>query len=456
MQQPAVFPRTARRAVGILRVSHVGDRSGESFVSPTDQRASIEAACTRERLELVGIREELDISGGNLLEKRPGLSAALRLIESGGADVMVVAYFDRLFRHLGVQREVLARVEAAGGTVLTVDAGVISTSTASRWLTSTVLGMVAEYHRLITGEKTAAAKSDAVRRGVPPFPLIPPGYRRGADGRLVVEPAEAAAVAEAFQLRADGASIFDVRDVLRQRGIERSYRATQLLLGSRIVLGEIHSGSIVNRNAHEPIVDRALWRKVQDVKLPRGPRAPSERLLARLRVLRCDKCSSLMGATYGYKQRGGPKYAKYVCGMRTECDAPAMISAAMIEAAVKARTKDLLEDISGSASPASNVAVAEAELTQQQALLDAAVAAFDGLDVQSARQRLLDLQDAVRLSADRVARLRAAAGPTRTFPAAGDWDRLTVDEWRGFVRVALREVRVRAGRGPDRVQFFEQ
>jgi DNA invertase Pin-like site-specific DNA recombinase len=454
MLQPATFPRTARRAVGIIRVSHVGDRSGESFVSPTDQRASIEAACTRERLDLIETREELDISGGSPLKKRPGLSAAVRLIESGDADVLVVAYFDRLFRHLGVQREVLDRVERAGGTVLTVDAGVISTSTASRWLSSTVLGMVAEYHRRITGEKTAAAKADAVRRGVPPFPLIPSGYRRGPDGRLVVEPTEAIAVTDAFRLRADGASIVQVREFLRARGIERSYRATQLLLSSRIMLGEIGSGKLVNPNAHEPIVERTLWRRVQEVKTPRGPRAPSERLLARLGVLRCDTCGSLMGATYGYKQRGGPKYPKYVCGMRTECPAPAMISATIIETAVWNRTVALLEPLRGSASPSSHVAAAEAELAQQQTLLDAKIIAFDGLDVQSARQSLFDQQAVVRRLEERVALLRAAAGPARTVDAAEP--RALLDERRALIRAALREVRVSAGRGLDRVQFFEQ
>jgi hypothetical protein len=193
---------------------------------------------------------------------------------------------------------------------------------------------------------------------------------------------------------------------------------------------------------------------VQEVKTPRGPRAPSERLLARLGVLRCDTCSSLMGATYGYKQRGGPKYAKYVCGMRTECQAPAMISATIIEAAVWSKTIALLETLHGSASPLSHVAAVEAELAQQQVLLDAIIIAFDGLDIQSARQRLLDQQAVVRRLEERVAIVRAAAGPARTIDASDP--RALLDERRALIRVALREVRVRPGRGPERVQFFEQ
>ncbi|HYW87944.1 MAG TPA: recombinase family protein [Chloroflexota bacterium] len=446
--------RPVRRAVGIVRVSKVGDRAGDSFISPLDQRHSITVACDREGIALVSVFEELDVSGGDPLTRRAGLSNALALIEQGNAEVLVVAYFDRLFRHLGVQREVLERVEQAGGTVLAVDAGEIRTDTASRWLSSTMLGMVAEYHRRITREKTNAARADAVRRGVPPFPNIVPGYRRGDDGHLVVHDAEAAHVVEAFLQRAAGASIFEVRDFLRTRGITRSYRATQTLLRSRMVLGEIRSGSLVNPNAHAPIVDRSLWQRVQSVRIPRGPHGDSERLLARLGVLRCGSCGALMGATYGYHQRGGKHYPKYRCGMAPECTAPAMISASLVEDAVVARVKQLLEDQSESASADMDVAEAEAEVELRQSRLDAAIDAFEGIDAAKARARLLDLQGALQQAEARLDRLRATATRTSvSLNAASDWDDLSIQGRRDLIRASIERVDVRPGRGLERISI---
>jgi DNA invertase Pin-like site-specific DNA recombinase len=87
-----------RRAIGIVRVSQIGGRDGESFASPAEQRDRIQAACERDGLNLIDVLEELDVSGGKPLEQRPGLGRAVGHIESGDADVIVAAYFDRLVR----------------------------------------------------------------------------------------------------------------------------------------------------------------------------------------------------------------------------------------------------------------------------------------------------------------------------------------------------------------------
>jgi DNA invertase Pin-like site-specific DNA recombinase len=91
-----------RRAIGIVRVSQTGGRAGESFVSPAEQRDRVAAACERDGLVLVETINELDVSGGTALERRPGLRCAVEAIEAGEADVMVAAYFDRLVRSLRV------------------------------------------------------------------------------------------------------------------------------------------------------------------------------------------------------------------------------------------------------------------------------------------------------------------------------------------------------------------
>ncbi len=271
---------TKRRAIGIIRVSQINGRDGESFASPGEQRERIEAACKRDGLKLVQAFDEMDVSGGTALERRTGLRTAIETIESGQAEVIVAAYFDRLVRSLKVQAELVERVEAAGGEVLALDVGQVTEGTAGQWLSGTMLGAVSEYQRRTTRERTGAAQRRAIERGVPPLANIPPGYRRGEDGRLVVEPREAPIVAEAFKMRAAGSSIKEVCAFMRTHGIERTWRSTQSTLASPIVLGEIHFGEMVNLEAHPAIVDRDTFRRVQKMRVTRGRKAKSERLLA--------------------------------------------------------------------------------------------------------------------------------------------------------------------------------
>ena len=157
---------SGRRAIGVVRVSEVGDRE---TLTLDHQRQRIEDWCARERHDLIDVLPEEDVSGGRPLEKRTGLRPAVEAIEDGRADLIVVAYFDRLVRSLTVQAEVLDRVESAGGRVVALDVGEVSASTSAQWLSSTFLGAVAEYHRRATAERTEDAKRRAIERGEPPF-----------------------------------------------------------------------------------------------------------------------------------------------------------------------------------------------------------------------------------------------------------------------------------------------
>jgi len=51
--------RPQRRAIGIVRVSRVSGRDGESFASPDEQRQRIEVECERDDLNLLDVIPEL-------------------------------------------------------------------------------------------------------------------------------------------------------------------------------------------------------------------------------------------------------------------------------------------------------------------------------------------------------------------------------------------------------------
>ena len=158
-----------------------------------------------------------------------------------------------------------------------------------------MLGSVFQYFAEITGEKVAAAQARAVARGVYPHPRIPVGYVRGENGVLTVEPAAARVVVRAFECRDLGASLVEIQAWLAENGIERALSGVAWMFSSRMYLGEVHFGGLHNLQAHEPIVkDRGLFERVARRTVSRGRQAKSERLLARLGVLRCGTCGSRM------------------------------------------------------------------------------------------------------------------------------------------------------------------
>ena len=284
------------RDVVVVRVSEKGGREDENFQSPKAQlarRQAVERGPGQPgRRRLI---EEIDVSGKLPLAKRPGLLRAIEMVEAGEADHIVVAYFDRLVRSLKVQLEVIERVEHAGGEIFAIDHGRLTNGTAATRMSNNMMGAAFQYYAEVTGEKVQAAQERAVARGVLPNSRISPGYVRGKDGVLVVERPKARVVVQAFKRRDRGASLVEIQALLAENGIERSISGVASMLRSRMYLGEIHFGDLHNLNAHEPIIkDRALFERVQRRTVSRGRQAKSERLLARLGVLRCGTCGSRM------------------------------------------------------------------------------------------------------------------------------------------------------------------
>jgi site-specific DNA recombinase len=415
-------------------------------VSPSEQRQRIEAACEREGFNLLESLPEMDVSGGAALAERPGLSRAVAMVEAKDADVIVVAYFDRLVRSLSVQAEVVERVERAGGAILAVDVGEVRADTASHWLSSTMLGMVAEYHRRSTAERTVEGKRRAVARGVAPFPNLPPYLRRGQGDVLELDPKGARTVREAIKLRTEGATIAAVRGYLDTRGIKRSYHGVQALLTSRMLLGELRFGDNVNEHAFPALIDLETWQRLQRVFVSRGRRAKSERLLARLGVLRCASCGGRMSVGTSQGQ-----YALYRCSPTSDCSQRVTISAEVAERAVIEVVQELLAGIEGRASVEGGVSEAADDLARKQEALDGAIRTFAGLeDEAAARERLGELRAARDEARERHDDLLAASAPAMTV-TAGEWDLLTHDERRALIRAVVDRAVVRPGRGFDRV-----
>jgi DNA invertase Pin-like site-specific DNA recombinase len=430
------------KAIGIVRVSHVGGREGESFISPDDQRNKIGTLCEREGLELVTVAEELDTSGGRSLEKRPGLLQAVEAVEAGDAKAIVVAYASRLARSLSIKEQVVSRVEAAGGRVLSVDFGPLGEATASDWLSGTLIMAFAEYQRREAKERFETAQENAVRLGIYPFPEVPAGYVK-KDRRLAPDPETAPVIAEAFAMRDAGKSVRQVHAYLNANGVERKLSSVAKILSNPLYIGRLEYGKFVNPESHEPIVDAALFNRVRGKIEPAGRNAKSAKLLARLGVLRCSSCGSRMTAS---NCRGGT-YELYRCGRREECDAPVGIGANIIEPWIEKTTQWALSEFEGRKSNDAGVRAAEAALTRAKGTTEAFIEGCDGLDgaaIKAKITKLLEVEAKAQEAYDEIAEAETSITSVTTL---GDWDDFDLDTKRGLIKAFFESITVLPANG---------
>lgn len=326
--------RKARTLDGYVRVSRVGGREGDSFVSPQLQRERIEAAARNAGAEIVEWHEDLDESGGDA--DRPGFVRALERVESGETEGIVVSKLDRFARSVLDARKALQRIDEAGGVFISAEDGFDSSTPMGRFA-QTMLFAMAELELERVREGWTSARAVAARRGVH-MAKAPTGYDRGDDGRLKPN-ADGPAIAEAFRLRGQGANLSEVALLLDERRVRPAARkasqgrwsssSARALLANRVYLGEIRSGDVVNAQAHEPLVTLAEF---EAAKKARGHgvvrSADTTALLAG--ILRCESCRHALKA----KTISGSDAKVYRCARvhsTGTCPAPATISSRVIE-----------------------------------------------------------------------------------------------------------------------------
>ena len=224
---------SVRRAVGVVRVSRVGDRDGDRFVSPREQVERIQ----RSRSATAEARRH--DRGARRLRRRPAREAPRPASRRGARrGRRCRRRRRRVLRQARSVARGAGRGRGTGRESRRRDprgrrGGGPRRHAPSRWLSSTMLGLVAEYHRRSTSERTADAKRRAVMRGVPPFPNVPPGYRSGRTGRS----SRTGTLTRSRRRSGCGRTaptVMEVREHLRDAGLDRSFHGTQALLPSRI------------------------------------------------------------------------------------------------------------------------------------------------------------------------------------------------------------------------------
>src|SRR5437879_3942876 len=97
---------------GYVRVSRVGGRQGEGYISPTVQREAIEAYASELGGQIVAWHQDEDYSGANAA--RPDFQAALERLRAGESDGLVVMRIDRFARSVADGAAIVRDIVAAG------------------------------------------------------------------------------------------------------------------------------------------------------------------------------------------------------------------------------------------------------------------------------------------------------------------------------------------------------
>jgi DNA invertase Pin-like site-specific DNA recombinase len=319
-----------------VRVSDVRGRGGDSFISPKEQEERCRALAAARAFKVGLVFSDMDVSGGKM--RRPELDKAIARIAEGVSGGIIVAKLDRFARTLVGGLQTLEQINELGGAVVVAD-GEFDTSTATGELVLNMMLSLAQFELRRIKETWATSKRHAVENGIHVTRHAPPGYLKGADRRLTLDPQSSDAVREAFAMAAQGEPYARIADHLTERRVPsggnaesywQSYRIKRLL-SNRAYLGEARSGhGDVNPDAHPALVDEITWNLAQRAApIARTLTKTSENLLSG--IARCASCSFAMRTGRASSSATVPVYRCVTTTTHGRCKHPTTISAKRFE-----------------------------------------------------------------------------------------------------------------------------
>lgn len=354
MGRPAAAP--ARRAVTYLRVStkDQATRGGlaEGLSIPAQRLAVNDKAGA---LGAVVVREFVDAGESAKSADRPELQSLLDYIRANQIDLVIVHKIDRLARNRLDDVTINLAIREAGARLVSVTENVDETPQGQ--LVHGIFSSVAEFYSRNLAQEVVKGMEEKVRRGGTAT-RAPLGYLNvrtqlssGESREVLVDPDRAEHIQWAFTTYAadPDMSIARLTELLQDRGLtiretpthpERPVHRSHVhrMLTNRYYLGYVTWRGVEYQGTHQPLVDEATFRSVQE-RLSSN-RAGGNRERKHLHhlsgALYCNRCQSRMLYMVTTGRRGG-RYEYFVCAGRhtksNECRAP-FVAADRIEDAV--------------------------------------------------------------------------------------------------------------------------
>ena len=431
--------------IGYVRVSRIGSRAGEGYISPKVQRDAISAYASELGEEVAYFADDQDFSGGNT--ERPAFAEALDRLERGEHDGILVMRIDRFARSVADGARIVREITDRGQVFASCHERIDPRTPEGRFMLTSFLAN-AELFLDQTKAAWEVAKARAVARGVH-IGGTPVGYRREKSKPLIPHPLYGPAVSELFQ-RAAGGRYGDTalaRWMSERAAPEgrRGWNPSEIRrwLSSRVYLGEVHYGELSNTEAHPPLTDPETWRRCQ--REPRMQRrAHSAFLLSGL--VRCDACRYAMGG----QTHGGHDGAKpvYRCSNRS-CPEPSVILCRILDGYVSEEVTVAVGRRKLSAQrDVEELAEAERQLAQARAEFDDLAIDLEARRIMGAekwRQALAVAAAEVERWEAKVAEIRERLDVSELAASVGSLDEHGL---RDLIRGSVEVVLVRRGRLP--------
>jgi DNA invertase Pin-like site-specific DNA recombinase len=324
---------------GYVRVSRVGGREGDAYISPKVQQEAVQRWADYKEIAIGEWLIDEDESGGT--QDRPALKRGIDRALSGETAGIVSWKVDRFSRNTEGGLRDLRRLNAANARLAFV-AEDIDTATVSGKLFYTLTLAISESFLANIKAGWVETRTRAIDRGVF-IGMAPLGYRRGAAGVLEPDPETADVIRRAYRVAATDGLPAAARVLGDARPGQRSDTFTaRRLLSSRVYLGEIsHGAAGVNESAHEPLVNLGTWLKANGEQAE-GRATSLEYPLTG--VARCE-CGAALNGQRGHARADGSIPRRYRCSaVNTGAKSSAHVSlmAEPLEAIVADRVLDYL------------------------------------------------------------------------------------------------------------------
>lgn len=171
---------------------------------------------------VVSVETDDGFSGTVPAWERPGMSRALRLIESRAVHYLLVVDLDRTSRAEDpFERAIVRKALRDHGVLLATPKGILRDITPEEKLTQDMLSSVASYERSKTRERTLRGRKDAVlRKGGRPLTQTPLGLEWSPEKHgYIASSVEAPVVREIFRLAAEGMGPLQIERELVRRNM---------------------------------------------------------------------------------------------------------------------------------------------------------------------------------------------------------------------------------------------
>jgi site-specific DNA recombinase len=286
------MPRSSRQTPSLTRCAIYTRKStspapGIQINTLATQRevcsAYIRSQCHRNWIEVSHSYDDGGFSGGSL--ERPALKRLINDVEAGRVDMIVVYKIDRLSRSLGDFVRLIDVLDKYGASFVSVTQ-TFDTSDSMGRLVLNILLTFAQFERELASDRTRDKKAALLRKGIFTGGTPPLGYKLEKGGRLVIDDGPGELVREMFRrfplVPANQlAREFAVRGCRTPKFTTKSGRVrggwpiytSRILktLSNPIYAGYFeHRGDWIRAEV-EPLVDKALWDTVQEIKRSRHP-----------------------------------------------------------------------------------------------------------------------------------------------------------------------------------------